>query len=431
MPRLAALSLFLLLASAAQAQDLLSGVVWRRIPTGPQLDQLMPAELRTYEFTARAAVECTLRNGAPTGCVLVEEDPQGWGVGEATLKAAPLFEAEPRTRAGVRTEGRRIRLPIVWRTDGSRSGEAHGCAVMQLIEDAAAAQLKAPPADALERTAAALRKQFPAEYPAGPEAARRLGFSVEILTIRRADQPVWRRAFALCRERQPQWLTRPEPAAYQPPSGTAPREILRPLYVAVGEPPSLDRYFPERARQAGVAGRAEVLCTVGAEGRVQDCKVLSESPGGWGFGAALARAAGEFRLDARDRDGWPVAGREIRMDHAFDPAAAVRAERPAPRPAGPVRVFQADQDFTFTGGLLERMRFRQGELLPVIGRRTIDGVDYLIVVKDRKYAVLVGPDGALHPKVYNAIGWNNGAGTMVWNFKANPADARLTPIGAR
>ena len=109
------------------------------------------------------------------------------------------------------------------------------------------------------------------------------------------------------------------------------------------------------------------------------------------------------------------------------PTAATPAE---PAVAANVTTLQADRDFVFKGGF-ERVRFTRGEPLPVIGWRTVDGRPHAVVVSaNRKYAVQVAPDGTLHPKVYNAIGFNRGMGTMVYNFQADPPGARLLPATA-
>ncbi|MBW8815351.1 MAG: TonB family protein [Caulobacterales bacterium] len=45
-------------------------------------------------------------------------------------------------------------------------------------------------------------------------------------------------------------------------------------------------YYPERAAWKRVEGQAVVNCAVSSSGRLSDCRVLNETPGGWGFGQA-------------------------------------------------------------------------------------------------------------------------------------------------
>jgi len=49
------------------------------------------------------------------------------------------------------------------------------------------------------------------------------------------------------------------------------------------------RYYPDRAQRMEVGGRAVVDCRVTPEGKLEDCKVLSESPAEYGFGDAALR----------------------------------------------------------------------------------------------------------------------------------------------
>jgi len=49
------------------------------------------------------------------------------------------------------------------------------------------------------------------------------------------------------------------------------------------------RYYPDRAQRMEVGGQAVVDCRIGPEGKLEDCKVLSESPAEYGFGEAAIR----------------------------------------------------------------------------------------------------------------------------------------------
>jgi len=54
--------------------------------------------------------------------------------------------------------------------------------------------------------------------------------------------------------------------------------------------------YPMNAQRRGVSGRGEIACLVAADGRVYDCKVLSEEPAGFGFGDAALRLARYFQM---------------------------------------------------------------------------------------------------------------------------------------
>ena len=72
------------------------------------------------------------------------------------------------------------------------------------------------------------------------------------------------------------------------------------------------RHYPETAKLRGVNGRANVLCVLDATGSLKACRALSESPAGYGFGAATAEVAERYvRLEPSTERGDPVAGRAV------------------------------------------------------------------------------------------------------------------------
>lgn len=76
----------------------------------------------------------------------------------------------------------------------------------------------------------------------------------------------------------------------------------------VRRPAGLDRYYPRRAREAGMEGVVELDCLVSAEGALR-CAVEAESPANWGFAAAALRMAGDHQMVPAARDGAAVEGR--------------------------------------------------------------------------------------------------------------------------
>ena len=75
-------------------------------------------------------------------------------------------------------------------------------------------------------------------------------------------------------------------------------------------------FYPKAARRAEVEGRVTVRCALDAEGTPQDCRTISETPAGHGFGAAAVKVANlcEF-LPARS-DGKAVAS-TVRIPISF------------------------------------------------------------------------------------------------------------------
>lgn len=54
-------------------------------------------------------------------------------------------------------------------------------------------------------------------------------------------------------------------------------------------PSGMRAYYPEAALRADVGGRATAQCDVSSDGRPKNCKILSETPLGYGFGDATVR----------------------------------------------------------------------------------------------------------------------------------------------
>jgi periplasmic protein TonB len=73
------------------------------------------------------------------------------------------------------------------------------------------------------------------------------------------------------------------------------------ILPAMATPDESDRYYPERAAKAHVSGVARLDCQVASTGDLSGCKVVSESPTGFGFGQAALKmiADGKFKLHPR------------------------------------------------------------------------------------------------------------------------------------
>lgn len=94
-----------------------------------------------------------------------------------------------------------------------------------------------------------------------------------------------------------------------PPAFAAPFDETPRLPTPPPPGSDLERYYPQRARDQGIEGSAVIECSVGADGRLSACAVVSETPPGSGFGQASIRAAAKFRMKASARSrGRSVAG---------------------------------------------------------------------------------------------------------------------------
>ena len=65
--------------------------------------------------------------------------------------------------------------------------------------------------------------------------------------------------------------------------------------------------YPQNAADKRVSGRVVMECVTDAKGALTDCKVVQETPPGWGFGAAGLKVAKAFRVKN------PQAGAVVRL----------------------------------------------------------------------------------------------------------------------
>ncbi|WP_221247678.1 energy transducer TonB [Brevundimonas basaltis] len=81
---------------------------------------------------------------------------------------------------------------------------------------------------------------------------------------------------------------------------TGPRNLREP------RPLALRRYHPQEALRQGVSGTAVVSCRIREDTVLDQCRVVSETPAGQGFGAAgIAAAVAEYRFRPGMIDGRP------------------------------------------------------------------------------------------------------------------------------
>ncbi|WP_292036864.1 MULTISPECIES: energy transducer TonB [unclassified Brevundimonas] len=73
----------------------------------------------------------------------------------------------------------------------------------------------------------------------------------------------------------------------------------------------LRRLHPPAAFRQRLGGRATLSCRIRLDTRLEDCRVVDESPPGMGFGRAALEASGYFRFQPPTRDGVAVEGQEV------------------------------------------------------------------------------------------------------------------------
>lgn len=77
-----------------------------------------------------------------------------------------------------------------------------------------------------------------------------------------------------------------------------------------------DRYYPVRAAEREKEGRVMLNCRVAADGRI-NCMIASETPEGWGFGAAAIQISRYFKMAPQTVNGEPTSGGQVTVPITF------------------------------------------------------------------------------------------------------------------
>ncbi len=97
---------------------------------------------------------------------------------------------------------------------------------------------------------------------------------------------------------------------------TPPRLVREPSIAEIG------RYVPPRARATRTYGDVSLRCTVRLDTRVENCRILRETPSGYGFGdAAREVAQNEYRFRPPTLNGQIDTNFSVGIDIRFGPPA--------------------------------------------------------------------------------------------------------------
>jgi len=102
-----------------------------------------------------------------------------------------------------------------------------------------------------------------------------------------------------------------------PPAARDP-DIRNPTWVKRPGPSEFARFYPDRAQRMEQEGTATITCAVTAAGSLTGCRVVRETPGEFGFGAATLKLAQYFKMSPRTVDGHAVEGGQVTIPIRFN-----------------------------------------------------------------------------------------------------------------
>ncbi|WP_370867953.1 energy transducer TonB [Phenylobacterium sp.] len=339
------------LAGPALAQELVERpdveADWLRLPTRSQLMAVFPTKAVDRGLDGKATIGCKVSlQGALFECVVLSEQPEDMGFGQAAIALTPQFLMKPAIKDGQPVVGD-VRIPIDFKGLGTPTGSFLPGGQNPMTRRFMGRPLWAD-APSHAETATAYPQKAAAEGVGGSatirctltedrrlkdcrtlsETPRGFGFakaarslSEQFVLAPTADDSDLRGV-------ETQYMVTFAPDMLDPEK----RVIGKPQWTRLPSAGAVVDAYPAEARVKGVSGaRVLMNCVVGPGGMVEDCQVGSEAPAGLGFGEAALALASHFRLSVWTDEGLPTVGGRIALPIRYElPPEAAATPAPAP-----------------------------------------------------------------------------------------------------
>jgi len=317
---------------------------WLRRPTAEDLKAAWPVRAWAAGIGGRADLDCLVTvSGGLFDCVALNETPAGQGFADAALVMTPQFNMRPAQRGGAAVVSDII-IPIRFKMPGGV--ETGGPAGRELPPPSV--PLLPPVAKWAETPG---RAEIAAAFPSAARAAKISGLVAMACKLTNdgrlgscfvdRDEPKgagFDKAAKLLVQR-----FRIDPADVD--GGVANRQIAlriafdtqllddaKPIFgkTVVLAQPTFEQVIAAQTatKTVSIAGRAVIGCTIGASGRLENCKAESEEPAGSGLGQTALALKDDFRMSTWSEEGLPIIGQRIRIPLRFEKIDEVAAAKP-------------------------------------------------------------------------------------------------------
>jgi TonB family protein len=306
--------------TAASAQDasedrMITRPDWERQPTREQMSALFPAAAMRAGKEGRAWIECSVATtGRMRDCVIIREEPEGYGFGAAALATASFFRMKPAEAEGMAIDGARVQIPV-----GFRCSSCNPQPIGRT--ERVYSNILWPEAPSFEQWIEAYPERAranPVDGVATLECEFIEGGRLDRCRVR--DETPRGRGFGQAARAMAEHFRGPamDQDGNETAGGTALINIAFPADLADGGRPdlpatrlmsgptsaALDAFFPDEARDAGIReGRVMIRCRRQSDGSVSDCEIVEESHPDLNFGDAALALSNYLTFSSWSEDG--------------------------------------------------------------------------------------------------------------------------------